>query len=135
MSCTAPGRFGTETTRLVQSWPDAFGGGCASGVGDDGEAGAVVRVVLDRRGDDVQAELARRALAGDAGQRVVEAGQARAFGVARDRPAFGVGQVVAEPGMALRERLRMGADGVDAVERIDAAQQVVPHVAGWSRRR
>ena len=63
-------------------------------VGDDREAGAVVRVVLDRRRDDVQAVLARRALARERGQRRVEAGEARAFGVARDRAALGVRQVV-----------------------------------------
>ena len=59
--------------------------------------------------------LAARSLAMPA-RRAVEAGQPRAFGVARDRPPLGVRQVVAEPGVALRERLRMGADRVDAVE-------------------
>lgn len=31
MSCTAPGRLLTETTRLVQSWPEACGAGCRCG--------------------------------------------------------------------------------------------------------
>ena len=59
-SCTAPGLFGTETTRLVQSRPEAGGIGQRLRQADDGEAGAVVGVVLDRVRDDVQAELAWR---------------------------------------------------------------------------
>ena len=95
---------------------------------DDGEAGPVVGVVLDRRRDDEEAVLARRPLARQAGERAVDAGHARAFGVARDRPALGARQMVAEPGMALRQRLRMRADGDDAVERVDLSQQVVADV-------
>jgi hypothetical protein len=50
--------------------------------------------------------LAARSLA-MRGERRVEAREAGAFGVARDRPRSAFGQVVAEPGVALRERLRM----------------------------
>ena len=70
--------------------------------------------------------LAARSLAMPARRRV-EARQPRAFGVARDRPALDVRQVVAEPAVALRERLRMGADRDDAFGRIGPAQQVVAH--------
>jgi hypothetical protein len=97
-------------------------------VGDDREAGAVVGIVLDRRRDDEKAVLARCALACQRGQGRVEAGEARTFGIARDRPALGVRQVVAEPGVTLRERLRVRAHGGDAVERIDLAQDVVADV-------
>ena len=69
MSCTAPGRFATETTRLVQSWPEALRLRDAR----SGWATIAKRVRLWASSwiagaDDVQAEFARRALAGDAGQ-------------------------------------------------------------------
>ncbi len=128
MSWTAPGRFGTETTRLVQSWPVAFGCGCASGC-----ATTAKRVRLWASSWIAGATRCRPnslagAVAGDAGQARVEARQARALGIARDRAALGMGQVVAEPGVALGQRLRMGADGDDAFDRVDPAQQVVAHV-------
>jgi hypothetical protein len=85
-------------------------------------------IVLDRRRDDEEAVLARRALARERGQARVEAGEPCAFGVARDRPPFRIRQVVAEPGVALCKRLRMSAHGGDAVERTDLAQDVVPDV-------
>jgi hypothetical protein len=84
-----------------------------------GEAGAVVRVVLDRRRDDVQAPLAARAQARDGCEGRIERCQARAFRVARDGLALGLGEVVVEPAMALRERLRVRADGRDAGEVVD----------------
>ena len=135
MSCTAPGRFATETTRLVQSWPEAFGCGMRIRMGEDREARPVVRVVLDRRGDDEEAVLARRALARDAGERIVEAGEARAFGVARDRPPLGVRQVhgsatrgiAPAPAGARRRRRRRRANRSCAAG--CGARR------GWSRRR
>ena len=45
-------------------------------------------------------------------------GQARAFGIARCGAPLGVGQVGAEPAVALGQRLRMGQHDLDAVERI-----------------
>ncbi len=52
-------------------------------------------------------------------------GQARAFGVALDRAALGVRQVLGQPGVALRQGLGVGGDDLDAFQRIGAAQQVV----------
>ena len=59
-------------------------------------------------GDVEETLLGGRVVAGEVRPGwLVQAGQARSCGVAGDRAAFGIGQVVAEPGMALRERLRM----------------------------
>ena len=63
-------------------------------VGDDDEAGAVVRVVLNRRRDDVQAVLVGCAIAGNGRERRLQRGQARAFGVAGHRAPLGVRQVL-----------------------------------------
>ena len=78
--------------------------------------------------------LAARTLA-MAASAASSAGQAGAFGVARDRPPLDVGQVVAEPAVALRERLRMGADCRDAVERVALRSRLCRTKRGWSRRR
>ena len=51
--------------------------------------------------------------AGDGGGAVFVARAARAFGIARDRNARHVGQVLVEPAAALRQRLRMAADALD----------------------
>ena len=137
MSCTAPGRFGTETTRLVQSCPDAFGCGCALGMGDDRRSGcgcaasSWIAGATTCRPYSLAGALARdRRRAPGRGRR----SRAPSALLATGRRST-LGQVVAQPGMALGERLRMRADGVDAVERVVAAQQVVAHAAGWSRRR
>ncbi|MNV37056.1 hypothetical protein D3C71_1285590 [compost metagenome] len=94
---------------------------------DDGEAGAVVGVVLNGVGDDVQAELSGCAFAGEGRPGGVGGGQAGALGIARHRAALGVRQVLGQPGLALGQRLRVGQHGLDAVERIGGAQQVVAH--------
>src|SRR5476649_2034568 len=79
-------------------------------VADHGEAGAVVRIVLDVGLDRAQAVANARALAGDGGDAVVVARHAGRFGVGRDGAALDV-RVVVEPDLALRQRLRVGADG------------------------
>ena len=91
------------------------------GQADDGEPGAVVGVVLDGVGHDVQAELGGRAFAGQRRQAGLVRGQARAFGVAGNGAAFGVRQMLGQPALALRQRLRMRQHHLDAVERISCA--------------
>ena len=136
MSCTAPGRFATETTRLVQSCPDAFGCGCASGWATIGEAGAVVGVVLDRRRDDdagrTRSPRARWRARRACGSRLARRAPSALLATGRRSAS---GQVVAEPGVALGERLRMGADGGDAVERVALGAAGCGARTGWSRRR
>ena len=97
------------------------------GQADDGKARSVVGLVLDGVRNDVQAELRGRAFAGQGRPGRVGGGQARTLGVAGDGAALGVRQVLGQPGLALRQGLRVGQHGLDAVERIGLAQQVVAH--------
>eukprot|EP01137_Pigoraptor_chileana_P013843 Opistho-2@67810 len=94
---------------------------------DDGEARAVVGLVLDRMGHDVQAEQAGGALAGDGGPGRVGGRQAGTFGIAGDRTALGVRQVLIQPVLALGQGLRVGQHGLDALQRVAVAQQVVAY--------
>jgi len=78
-------------------------------------------------GGDVQPEFGGRTVAGDGGPGRVGGGQARALGIARCGAALHVGQVVVQPALALRQRLRMRVDGLDARQGVGLAQQVVAH--------
>eukprot|EP01136_Pigoraptor_vietnamica_P039263 Opistho-1_new@9838 len=102
---------------------------CAQYLGqaDHGKAGAVERIVLNRMGGGVQAELGTGTFAGDAGPGGVAGGQACAFGIAGDGTPFDMGQMRAEPALALRQRLGVGQDDLDAVEGCRQAQQVVTY--------
>ena len=68
-----------------------------------------------------------RAVAGQGGPGRVGGGQARAFGIARHGAALDIGQVLVQPVLALRQRLRMGQHGLDAVHGRLLAHQVVAH--------
>ena len=110
MSCTAPGRLVTDTTRLVQSWPEALGAG-----GGRGWVTMAKRVRLWASSWIAGATTCRPnslagALAGDGrpapGPGRPGARLRRCWPPAR-RSACG--QVVAQPAVALRQRLRVGA--------------------------
>ena len=73
----------------------------------------------------MKAEFAGRSGAGDGRELRVQRSQSRAFGIAGDRPTLDIGQLVAEPAMALRQRLRMGAHRADARQLVVTAQQIV----------
>ena len=94
---------------------------------DHGKAGAVVGFVLDGVSHRVQAKLGGSPFAGDAGPIGLSGGQSSAFGVAADRTSFGVGQVLAEPALALGQGLRVGQNHFDAFHGVALAQQVVAH--------
>ena len=108
---------------FCRGWRGAQGLGQA----DHGKTGAVVRVVLDRMGHDVQAKLGCGAFAGQTGPGRVGGGKAGGLGVAGDRAALGMRQVFGQPRLALRQRLRVGHDHLDAVQGRVLAQQVVAH--------
>ena len=134
MSCTAPGRLATETTRLVQSWPDAFGCGCAVGWATIAKRVRLFGVVLDRRRDDdagrIRSPRARWPARPSDGSRPASRAPSALLATGRRSAREGV----AEPGVALGERLRMGADGADAVERVVLRSRLW-RTSGWSRRR
>ena len=92
---------------------------------DDGEAGAVVGVILDGVRGDVQAKLACTSLTRQARPCGVGRGQPGAFGVAGDGAAFSMRQVLGQPGLALGQRQRMGQHGFYSFERILQSQEVV----------
>jgi hypothetical protein len=106
----------------VWSAPDGW-----SAVADDGEAGAVVRVVLDVRLDHAELVLLARHFAGDRGDRRIGTGHHGRFGVRRHRAPLDAGVVLVEPDLALRQRLRMGAHHGDAVHAAGAGHQAVVH--------
>ncbi|KEH09776.1 hypothetical protein GY14_10400 [Delftia tsuruhatensis] len=94
---------------------------------DDGEARAVVGIVLNGMRHHVQAELLGRAFAGQAGDVGVQRRQAGAFGVAGHRAAFGMRQMLGQPALTLGQGLGVSRNHLDAFGRVGAAQQVVAH--------
>jgi len=113
--------------RLVQSRSE--GGGVVQRVrqADDGKPRAVVGVVLDGVRHDVQAELGGGPFAGQCSPGRVGGRQACTFGVAGDRAALDMRQVLGQPGLALGESLGVCEHGLDALDRGNGAQQVVAH--------
>ncbi len=67
----------------------------------------------------------RRRGAGDGGAVVGVARAPRRFGIAADRLPLGLRQVLAQPGLALRQRLRMRVDALDVLEMAGAREQVL----------
>jgi hypothetical protein len=65
---------------------------------------------------DVQAEFTACALTRNAGPRRVAGRQARAFSVAGYGAPFGVGQVLGQPALALRQGLGVRQHHLDAIE-------------------
>ncbi|CAJ3909917.1 Uncharacterised protein [Burkholderia pseudomallei] len=92
---------------------------------DHREARAVVRIVLDQRIGDLQPVVRRRAVARDRGDRRVVGREPRGFRVARDRLPLEMRRVRREPLLALRERLRMRAHALHAVELACLREQIV----------
>ena len=71
-------------------------------IGENQEAGGVVRVVLDALGYDVQLVYLARKRAGDGGRTLFGGGELRGAGVAGGFDSLGAGQVLLKPGAALR---------------------------------
>ena len=94
---------------------------------DDGKARAVVRVVLDMALDHAQLVLRARQFAGDRRHRAIFAGHAGRFGVRGHGVARDVRVILVQPHLALRQRLRMGADGRDAIHVAALRHQAVVH--------
>ena len=134
MSCTAPGRFGDRDDEAGAVVARSTRLRVAVRMGHDREAGAVVRVVLDRRRHDMQTVLARRVQAGQRAERRSRLAQARAFGIAGDRPTLDARQALAQPGVALGQRLRVGADRRQTVESVRRGAAGCGGPPGWSRR-
>ena len=122
-SNSAPGWSWMKISSEVRSWPD----GGNSSRPEHQEARGVVGAVLDRAGDVLEPVDVAGAVAGDRGRVVGVARAPRGLGVAGDRDLLGLRQVLAQPGLALRERLRVRIDALDVLDAAGARQQVLVH--------
>mmetsp|Transcript_10440 Transcript_10440/g.42567 ORF Transcript_10440/g.42567 Transcript_10440/m.42567 type:complete len:395 (+) Transcript_10440:9056-10240(+) len=92
---------------------------------NDGKARAVVGLVLDGMRRDVQAEQRGRAFAAERRPGGVGGCEPRTLGVAGHGAALDVGQMLVQPVLALRQRLRVGQHGLNAMHGRLLAHQVV----------
>ena len=109
------------------------------GAADHQEAGGVVGAVFDRAGHHFQAVGVGRVLAGDGRGVVGVARAAGGFSVTDDGVFLDLGQVLPQPGFALRQRQRVRIHALDVFDMTGARQQILVnaqlHLAADHQRR
>ncbi len=96
-------------------------------VAEHQKARGVVGVVLDRSRERVQAVALAGGLAGDRGRARLLRRTLRRLGVRRHRHALDVRQVLREPAVALRERLRVRIDLSDGAQAFLSREEILLH--------
>ena len=94
---------------------------------NDGKARFIMRLILYRVRDDMQTLRRRGAFAAQCHPIWIFFGQACAFGIAADGTALGLGQMLADPVLALRQGLRMRGHHLHAAQTLPTAQGMVAH--------